>query len=219
MVVKTKRSAYRRVASKSSKSERKKDQIMTKCFIIAGICLISLAGCAASIPSVQVTRFHLGQQIAPGGVAIEPSVGSDSKSLEFGTYAAAVGRQLSIIGLGQGTPLYTATLDYSRMTRAAEQARSPISIGIGGGTGGSGVGIGVGTSFGIGKPKARQIIATRLSVKIKRIADQSVVWEGRAQTEAPANAPAAQPGIAADKLAKALFNGFPGTSGETITVP
>ena len=47
----------------------------------------------------------------------------------------------------------------------------------------------------------------------------AVVWEGRAQTEAPGNAPAAQPGLAADKLARALFQDFPGESGRTITVP
>jgi hypothetical protein len=45
------------------------------------------------------------------------------------------------------------------------------------------------------------------------------VWEGRAETQAPANAPAAQPGLAADKLASALFKDFPGESGRTITVP
>ena len=97
--------------------------------------------------------------------------------------------------------------------------RSPITIGIGGGTGGGGLGIGLGTSFGIGKAKAKQIIITQLSVQIKRRADQNVIWEGRAITEAPEGAPAAQPGLAADKLASALFKGFPGTSGTTITVP
>lgn len=187
--------------------------------IIAGIVTLSLAGCAASVSPVQVTRFHLGGQIAPGGIAIESANASDSNSLEFGTYAAAVRRQLTIIGLGEATPLYTAIVDVSRDRRAAEAVRSPFSIGIGGGTGGGGLGVGIGTSFGIGKPKARQIIATRLSVKIKRRADQSILWEGRAQTEAPETAPAAQAGLAADKLAKALFSGFPGTSGATILVP
>jgi hypothetical protein len=56
-------------------------------------------------------------------------------------------------------------------------------------------------------------------VRIKRKADGVIVWEGRAQTEAPSNAPAAQPGLAADKLSRALFSGFPGESGKTIRVP
>ncbi len=187
--------------------------------VIAALLTLSLSGCAATVSPVQVTRFHLGQQIAPGGAAIESANGSDSNSLEFGTYAAAVRRQLTIIGLGEATPIYSAIIDVSRERRAGEPARSPVSIGISGGTGGGGLGVGIGTSFGIGTPKARQIIATRLSVKIKRRSDQSIVWEGRAQTQAPESAPAAQVGLAADKLAKALFNGFPGTSGETILVP
>lgn len=187
--------------------------------VIAAIVTLGLSGCAATVSPVQVTRFHLGQQIAPGGVAIESASGADSNSLEFGTYAAAVRRQLTIIGLGESAPIYSAIIDISRERRAGEVARSPVSIGIGGGTGGGGLGVGVGTSFGIGTPKARQIIATQLSVKIKKRSDQSIVWEGRAQTQAPENAPSAQVGLAADKLAKALFSGFPGTSGETITVP
>lgn len=192
---------------------------MKKMAIFAGIAALSLGGCAATVSPVQVTRFHLGGQIAPGGIAIESATGGDSNSLEFGTYAAAVRRQLTIIGLGETAPLYTAIVDVNRDKRAAEAARSPFSIGIGGGTGGGGLGVGIGTSFGIGKPKARQIIATQLSVKIKRRSDQSILWEGRAQTEALETAPAAQVGIAADKLAKALFSGFPGTSGATILVP
>ena len=192
---------------------------MKKIAVITAILSINLAGCAATVSPVQVTRFHLGGQIASGGVAIESASGSDSNSLEFGTYAAAVRRQLTIIGLGEVTPIYSAIIDVSRNRRAGEVARSPVSIGIGGGTGGGGLGIGIGTSFGIGTPKARHIIATQLSVKIKRRSDQSIVWEGRAQTQAPETAPSAQVGLAADKLAKALFGGFPGTSGETITVP
>src|SRR3546814_13817749 len=65
-------------------------------------------------------------------------------------------------------------------------------------------------------PKA--IVITELNVQIKRRADATVIWEGRAITEAKENAPAAQPGMAAAKLAGALFKDFPGVSGRTITV-
>ena len=44
------------------------------------------------------------------------------------------------------------------------------------------------------------------------------MWEGRALLEAKRGTPAAQPGIAAAKLADALFRGYPGRSGESITV-
>ena len=93
-----------------------------------------------------------------------------------------------------------------------------MTVGIGGGTGGGGIGIGIGTSFGLGR-KTESLVDTRLSVQMKRASDDLVVWEGRAQTEAPNTAPAAQPGLAADKLARALFQDFPGESGRTIIIP
>jgi hypothetical protein len=46
-----------------------------------------------------------------------------------------------------------------------------------------------------------------------------VIWEGKASQTAKAGSPAAQPGIAASKLAAAMFKDFPGVSGETIRVP
>jgi hypothetical protein len=44
------------------------------------------------------------------------------------------------------------------------------------------------------------------------------VWEGRAVTETAGIGPSTQPAATADRLAKALFKGFPGESGITITV-
>jgi hypothetical protein len=58
-----------------------------------------------------------------------------------------------------------------------------------------------------------------LAVRIVRRSDQVVIWEGTAVQFAKAGSPAAQPGIAASKLAEALFKDFPGVSGETIRVP
>lgn len=181
-----------------------------------------LAGCAATIPPVQVTRFHLGQPIPAGNVAIVPLAGGDSQGLEFRTYAAAVARELGRLGYAENasgqTPLI-AELDYSRGTRTDYARRSPVTIGIGGGSFGSHVGVGVGTSFGLGGNATRDTVITRLSVRLKSRVDSKPIWEGRAETQSPANAPSAQPGLAADKLANALFRDFPGRSGETITVP
>jgi Domain of unknown function (DUF4136) len=184
--------------------------------IVFLVTLLSLTGCAASIPPVEVTRFHVEQQIAPGSVRV-----STDPTLEAAAYAAAVTRALGRIGFadaaGTAKPVYTARTSFSRSSR--EQAKqSPVSIGIGGGSFGRNVGVGVGTSVGLGS-KTRTIIMTRLSVLLVQASDGKTVWEGRAQTEAPANAPAAQPGLAAEKLANALFKDFPGVSGQTITVP
>ncbi|MCJ8158512.1 DUF4136 domain-containing protein [Sphingomonas sp. LaA6.9] len=181
---------------------------------------LALAGCAASIPPVEVTRFHLNQPIAPGTVAIDTAA-PGVKSLEFTNYTNAVAAELQRLGFAPaaiGASDYVATVAVSRDTRQALAQNSPVSVGVGGASGsyGGGVGVGVGFSFG-GKPK--DLIVSELHVQIKRRAAGDVIWEGRAQTEAKENAPAAQPGIAAGKLASALFKDFPGRSGETISVP
>jgi hypothetical protein len=185
------------------------------------VAFLALCSCSATIPPVEVTRFTTGQQIAAGPVAVVPALGSDSQSLEFRTYASAVARQLASIGYpeerDQSSP-YIAEIAYSRGTRAEAAKRSPISIGIGGGSFGRGGGIGIGTSIGLGGGR-RETAVMMLSVRLKSRASGQAVWEGRAQTEATARSPAAQPGLSADKLAAALFNGFPGKSGETIIVP
>jgi Domain of unknown function (DUF4136) len=179
---------------------------------------ITLAGCAASIPPVQVTRFHLGGQIAPAPVAPV----AINNSLERAAYDAAVARELARLGFAAGgtEARYTFSTEVTRDTRAAAPKRSPITIGVGGGTGGYGGGVGLGASFGLGGNKSSEIVVTRLSVQLKeRGGKGGVIWEGRAETEAGSSAPAAQPGLAADKLATALFKDFPGESGRTITVP
>ena len=179
--------------------------------------VLTLGGCAASIPPVQVTRFHLGGDIARG--AVTPV--ATSSTLERGIYDAAVARELARLGFpaNDATARYTFSTEVTRDTRAALARRSPVTIGIGGGTGGYGGGVGLGASFGLGGNRSGQTVVTRLSVQLRERGGNGVVWEGRAETEAPSNAAAAQPGLAADKLASALFRDFPGVSGRTISVP
>lgn len=133
---------------------------------------------------------------------------------------AAVKRELARLGYTEGPdPAYSVEIGFSREARNRIAKSSPVTIGIGGGSFGRNVGIGLGTSFGIGGDGSRKVIISRLEVRLKRNADGSVLWEGRAQTEAPSNAPSAQPGLAAEKLSRALFEGFPGESGKTVLVP
>lgn len=61
-------------------------------------------------------------------------------------------------------------------------------------------------------------VALRLHVRLLD-GKQAQLWEGTATTTARINSPAAQPGLAAEKLADALFADFPGESGRTITIP
>lgn len=189
----------------------------------------ALAGCTTPMVNgpVDVTRFHLGAPLERGTVKVEPLPGGASASIEFQTYAAAVDTQLLSVGYAAppiGTPAqYLAVVSFTRTSRDVGPERSPVSIGLGGGVGGGGyrgggVGVGGGISFPIGKPRTRELIATELGVQIRRRSDGTVIWEGRAQTVADVRAPAAVAANSAAKLAAALFRGFPGESGRTITV-
>lgn len=180
----------------------------------------SLSACQTAVSPVEVTRFHVGNPAMTGTVSVEEMVGNPDISLEFRTYAAAVGQELQRIGFSevQGPASeYTALVTFRRAFRPTGVERSPVSVGVGGATGsyGSGVGLGLGINLS-GKPK--DVVTTELAVQIRRRADMTTIWEGRATTLAKEGTPAAQPGIAAAKLSRALFQGYPGRSGETITV-
>ncbi len=182
---------------------------------------IAGVGIAAAAP-VKVTRFHLGTPIAPGAVSIQPGTGSDPQSLEQQQFANAVAAELTRFGFAPAAadapaPL-VATVRFTRTTRDETAARPPISIGLGGGSYGGGVGGGLGVGFGIGKRATRTFYTTELFVQLRQRSDGAAIWEGRAVMEVNAKAKDAQPGVMSEKLARALFRGFPGDSGRTITV-
>jgi hypothetical protein len=201
---------------------------------------LALSGCETTGAGgpVQVTRFHLAEPIAPGTfqVTATPAEGPGSPiapdSLELKSYADAVGAELTRLGFSPAADPATAEIAVSVVVdRGSRPDPRPhgasVSFGIGGGTFGgggyrhrSGVGIGgdVGTTVPIGGNEPRYLIGTRMQVQIKRRSDGSTVWEGRAMTEAPGSSQAASPLTAVQKLAHALFTGFPGESGKTVTV-
>ncbi len=195
-------------------------------FCLLGAATITLSGCVASMPPVEVTRFHTAeqQQIVPGSIRFAGSQGEEPETgIEQRTYEAAVRRELQKAGFIDA-PADASAADYlvsvrvepSRISSAGR--RSPVSVGVGGGTSSYGSGVGVGIGFNLsGRPKDR--IATELSVRMTRSSDEQVVWEGRSEVEAKEGSPGAQPGLAASRLAEALFRDFPGQSGETIRVP
>lgn len=184
-----------------------------------------LSGCAttAPMPPMEVIRYHLGEPIPRGTVAVEPMSGGAPASIEFKTYAAAVQTELMKVGYSvppQGTtPDYVATVSFTRTSREGPPRPSPVSIGIGGGgfsggRRGGGIGLGGGIGFPIGKSRPTIALVAELSVTIKRRVDQSPIWEGKAQGISDIKGADEQ----AAKLARALFTGFPGQSGRTITV-
>ncbi len=192
--------------------------------------VIALGGCAAQMPEARVTRFHLGQPIAPGAIAVEPRDPSLAKDLEFLNYAHSVALELYRLNFTVAPDLakseIVAVTDVQRTWRPSGEARgSSFSIGLGGATGGGGwrgggtsVGLGGAVSFPIGKPKQRMDVLTQLSVQIKRRSDGTVIWEGRAESLARDGTPQASPQAAVARLASALFRDFPGVSGQTISV-
>ena len=189
---------------------------------------LALGGCATVVPPVEVTRFH---NALPGwasgtryAIATAPLDGSAAAmpSIEWNSYRAAVEQQLQrqglvATGISDRAPLIVR-ISFERSEQLPEARRSPVSVGVGGSTGsyGSGLGLGIGFNLG-GGPK--RMADLQLSVRIDAAATGQAIWEGRAQTAVPVKAPAAQPSLAAAKLAEALFRDFPGESGRTISVP
>ena len=182
----------------------------------------SLGACAIPTGPVEVTVFNRvaeGQPYGSGSFSVTPAAEQATQGLALSPYLAAVSREMARIGYAERA----GGSDVVAEVRVAQaeilgQRRSPVSVGVGGSTGsyGSGVGLGVGINLG-GGSQAR--VETVLSVRILRARDQLVIWEGRAVQVAGKRAPAAQPGIAASKLAEALFKDFPGKSGTTVEVP
>ncbi|MGN6690525.1 MAG: DUF4136 domain-containing protein [Sphingopyxis sp.] len=203
---------------------------MTRHLSVALLSAAALAfgGCATAVPPVEVTRFHNAVPgWAPGtryAVATAPLDGPSAgiPSLEWESYRTAVDQQLQRQGLvaagsNEKAPLLVR-IAFERSQQAPAARRSPVSVGVGGSTGsyGSGVGLGLGINLG-GGPK--RMADLQLSVRIDDVASGQAIWEGRALTAVPVKAPAAQPSLAAVKLAEALFKDFPGESGRTISVP
>lgn len=200
---------------------------MTKPISIALLSVAALiGGCTATTRDgpVSVTRYHLGTPLTERTtVAIEPMTGASQISPEYQLYADAVRAEIERLGYVQSSSDmasgYIAAVSFTRESRGTFRERPPVTIGLGGGSygggrrGGSGVGLGGGLSFGVGG-KTRELMVTELWVQLRRRSDNSTVWEGRANTESAGD----QPTVTATRLARALFKGFPGESGITITV-
>jgi hypothetical protein len=189
---------------------------------VAALAVTMLSACVAPVGPVEVTRFHLPDTAAlgQGTIAVEPGPGMDGASLEFRTYAAAVGRQLSLLGYGEmvaGQSDQIALVHIERRTLVPGRNGGPVSVGVGGSTGSYGSGVGVGIGLNLSGPPPEQI-ETRLSVTIRERASNRSLWEGRASFAVKSSSPLANSQLGAAKMAEALFTGFPGTSGETIQV-
>ena len=191
--------------------------------IVAAVVGLSLlSACVAPVGPVQVTRFHAPEFAAAsrGTIAVEPAPGSEGNSLEWQSYSLAVLRQLTLLGYreapaGQGSQV--AQLRVSRTLSDPARRSGPVSVGVGGSTGSYGSGLGIGLGFNLGGGSGQQV-QTELGVMIRDRASMRSLWEGRASFSVDAKSPLAGTDLAAPKMAEALFQGFPGQSGETIEV-
>jgi Domain of unknown function (DUF4136) len=197
--------------------------MMMKTRLLPLLLATSLSACVVPTGPVEVTRFNRAAEgVVYGSGTYSVAVAGDSaagQGLAASPYLAAVAREMQRVGYAEKPGGSDVTAEVRVTTERFEpERRSPVSVGVGGSTGsyGSGVGLGVGINLG-GGPKAQ--VETTLEVRIVRRSDNLVIFEGKAVQAAKSGSPAAQPGIAASKLAAALFQGFPGKSGETIRVP
>ena len=189
--------------------------------------LALLAGCAtpAYVSPVEVTRFtgDSPASLASGPIAVVAAPGTPVDSWEYSAFERAVADELTELGyiVTGDMAQQVAEIRVQRAVALAEGRRSPVNVGVGGGTGsyGSGVGVGVGINLGnLGGGRPAERIDTELRVVIKPSGGINALWEGRARFTATANSDYADQRAAAGKLARALFDGFPGRSGETIEV-
>ena len=191
--------------------------------ILPLLALSLLSACVVPTGPVEVTRFNRASEGVPygnGSFVVEVAGESATdRSLSASPYVAAVTREMQRVGYRNpaGTSDVVAEIRFGASMIRPER-RSPVSVGVGGSTGsyGSGIGLGVGINLGGG---SAALLQTSLAVRIIRRSDRLVIWEGTAVQSAKAGSPAAQPAIAASKLAEALFKDFPGVSGEPIRVP
>jgi hypothetical protein len=188
---------------------------------LAAVGLLSACVTTPRAGPVDVTRFHLGAAaVVPGTVEVTTRNNFAGVSPEDGLYTGAVGAELQHFGFAAapaGSSQFVALVSYVHRPAGTVRTRPPVTIGIGTGSYGRSGGVDVGGSFGIGGGTA-QVIATELSVEIRRRTDNTIVWEGHATSQALGGAKGEQPAVTAQRLAAALFKGFPGESGITITV-
>jgi hypothetical protein len=193
-----------------------------KRLVLASLAAALLSGCTTTYVSpVEVTRFvgDVPGQLRGGPIAVQAAPGEDSGTSEYAPFEAAVAQRLQKLGFTVTGDMaqQIAEISVDRVVEPPDRGRSPVSVGLGGATGSYGSGIGGGIGIDL-SPRPGPQIDTQLRVVIRPSGGGTALWEGRARFTATANSSMADQRAAAEKLADALFSGFPGRSGETIQV-
>jgi hypothetical protein len=196
---------------------------MTRFALAPIAALLLLGGCAQTYVSpVSVTRF-VGDQparLGQGPIAVRIAPGMPTDPLAFAPWRQAVADELARLGYQVVPGEQAAQVAEVRLTRAVDlpgQRRNPVSVGVGGSTGSYGSGVGMGVGIDLSGPPP-EVDHTQMGVIIRDGASGEALWEGRAQFSASVNSRYGPTPAAAQKMATALFAGFPGRSGETVEV-
>ena len=171
---------------------------------------------------IEVARFLAeGKTLRPDGpIAVKPMAdeGGSTDPRVSATFEAAVESRL----LASGYAASPSASDQGpiaevRVVRSeaapAEEKRKPLSGEMEMGVSNHGSILGLGLRYDATKPK-RALISTRLETRIKDRASGAVLWEGRAEMFSREGDDRWDDQAIADKLAKVLFEGFPGKVGE-----
>lgn len=177
------------------------------------LALVLLASCASNRFEASVTRFHLGAAPAPTTVAVRALNPAEEASLSFRTLADAVSRELASAGFRTAPAEGADVLVFVGMgSQFSERTRSsPVSIGIGGATGGN-VSVGGAMRVPVGGGGVTQVVTSELQLVMRRRSDNEVLWEGRASATGAGRNGQPTPAL----LARALLDGYPGQSGQTV---
>ncbi len=176
---------------------------------------------------VEVTRFVAEGAAAaalghgPVAVSAAPAGAGDIDARGLAIFEAAVIDQLA----RQGYDIVTASpgggqIAELRIVRDVavpqEAPHRPVSGVMETTVGNRGSGFGLGLAIDLTKPR-KALLSTRLEARIRDRASQTVLWEGRAEILTRQGSSRWGDQQIATRLAAALFDHFPGRSGETVT--
>lgn len=171
---------------------------------------------------IEVARFRAeGALLEPSGpIAVGPmadDAGTSDPRINA-TFQAAVESKLLASGFvaspGGSSQGPIAEVRVIRSEAApAEEKRKPLSGEMSMGVSNHGTMLGLGLRYDATRPRPA-LLSTRLETRIKDRSSGAVIWEGRAEIVTREGDDKWDDQAIADKLAKVLFEGFPGKVGE-----
>ena len=188
-------------------------EVLSKILMVAGLLVISPAGPLKAAPT-----------LAPGTISVEAGAPDLASGAPVSAFVDAVGEALTVRGFtileGRGHARLVAELLVTQVevgtghAKVAPADKTTVAAG-----GAQGVGGNVFVPLPSGKLKIVAILQTRLQVRIRKLGDDAVLWDGAALTVRPDNAGSGRAAVVATDLARALFRGFPSQPEGMISVP